>query len=138
MKIWQDVLSVDSLGINDNFFELGGHSLLALRMFAKLEEQFRVTLPLATLFQAPTVAGLAAPSVREQPASGRSLVPIQPTGNRPPVFGIPGVGGNVIAYSALVQLMGPDRPFYGLQSQGLDGGGDSAHANRGHRGGVSL
>lgn len=122
VKIWQDVLSIGSLGINDNFFELGGHSLLAVRMFAKLEEQLRVALPLATLFQAPTVAGLAA-LLREGvwPALGRSLIPIQPTGSRSPVFGMPGVQGTVFMYNALAQLIGPDQPFYGLQSRGLDG-----------------
>ncbi|NOT55709.1 MAG: amino acid adenylation domain-containing protein [Deltaproteobacteria bacterium] len=122
VTIWRDVLAVDSIGTSDNFFALGGHSLLALRMFVKMEEQLHVTLPLATLFQAPTVAGLAA-FIREgrQPTPGRSLVPIQQTGNRPPVFGVPGVGGNVLSYHALARFMGPDQPFYGLQSRGLDG-----------------
>ncbi len=122
VTIWREVLAVNSIGTNDNFFTLGGHSLLALRMFVKMEEQLHVTLPLATLFQAPTIAGLAALLRRGvKPEAGRSLVAIQPTGNRPPVFGIPGVGGNVIAYNALARLLGPDRPFYGLQSRGLDG-----------------
>jgi len=122
VKIWQDVLAVNLIAIHDNFFDLGGHSLLAVQMFAQLEEQLGVTLPLATLFQAPTIAGLAAFIRRgARPASRRSLVPIQPAGSRSPVFGMPGVGGNVLAYNALARLMGPDQPFYGLQSRGLDG-----------------
>ncbi len=122
VKLWQDVLSVGPVGIRDNFFDLGGHSLLAVRMFAQLQEQLRVTLPLATLFRAPTIAGLAA-LIRggARPALRRSLIPIQPAGSRPPVFGIPGVGGTVLVYNALARLLGPDQPFYGLQSRGLDG-----------------
>jgi len=122
IQIWQDVLSVDLVGTRDNFFDLGGHSLLAVRLFARLAEQLRVTLPLATLFQAPTIADLAA-FIRggARPTLGRSLVLIQPHGSRPPIFGIPGVGGNVFCYHELARSLGPEQPFYGLQSRGLDG-----------------
>jgi aspartate racemase len=122
VKIWQNILSVSSVGINDSFFDLGGHSLLAVRLFAQLEERLQVILPLVTLFRTPTIASLAG-LIREgvQPTSGRSLVPIQSTGSRPPVFGMPGVQGTVFIYNALAQLIGPNQPFYGLQSRGLDG-----------------
>jgi amino acid adenylation domain-containing protein len=124
--IWQEVLSVSRVGVRDNFFDLGGHSLLAVRMFARLEEQVGVKLPLATLFQAPTIEGLAA-AIRGdmRPAPGRSLVAIQPTGNRPPLFGIPGVGGIVLSYNDLARHLAPEQPFYGLQSRGVDGLGRS-------------
>src|SRR5439155_5375056 len=122
VQIWQAVLAVGPVGIRDNFFDLGGHSLLAVRMFAQLEAQLRITLPLATLFQAPTIEGLAT-LIRggAQLASRHSLVPIQPTGSRPPVFAMPGVSGDVLGYNTLARLLGPDQPFYGLQSRGLDG-----------------
>jgi thioesterase domain-containing protein/acyl carrier protein len=122
VKIWEEVLSVSHIGTHDNFFDLGGHSLLAVRMFARLEESQGIRLPLATLFRAPTIEGLAGVIGQgEVPASRRSLVPIQSGGNEPPLFGVPGVGGNVLCYSDLARLTGPDRPFYGLQSRGFDG-----------------
>src|SRR6185369_10192046 len=122
MGIWKDVLSVDHVGRRDSFFDLGGHSLLAVRMFARLEDSLGIRLPLATLFHTPTIEALAEVIGHpKEPASWRCLVPIQSGGSRAPLFGVPGVGGNVLCYNDLARLMGPDRPFYGLQSRGLDG-----------------
>ena len=53
--MWQTLLGVDSVGIRDNFFELGGHSLIAVRLFARIKKAYGVDLPLAVLFQAPTI-----------------------------------------------------------------------------------
>ena len=122
VKIWEELLAVNRIGTRDNFFDRGGHSLLAVRMFARLEECLRIRLPLATLFEAPTIEGLAA-LVRAgtRLSAGRALVAIQPAGSRPPVFAVSALGGNVLCFNDLARLLGPGLPFYGLQSRGLDG-----------------
>ncbi len=122
-RIWQHLLSVASVGLDDNYFDLGGDSSLAVQLFAQIERVCKVKLPLATLYEAPTIAELARIlSSGEGSASGWSpLVAIQPSGSRPPFFCMHGAGGNVLSYRKLAQYLGSDQPFYGLQSQGLDG-----------------
>ncbi|MFQ5610898.1 MAG: amino acid adenylation domain-containing protein [Anaerolineae bacterium] len=120
-RLWEEVLDVRPVGVRDNFFELGGHSLLGARLFARIEEAFERRLPLATLFQAPTVEQQAAVLRRQGDPTGlpgrwSSLVAVQPGGSRPPLFCVPGNLGNVfVDLGDLARYLGPDQPFYGLQ-----------------------
>jgi len=59
-QIWAEVLSLEQLGIHDNFFDLGGHSLAATRVVSEVIKTFQLELPVQALFQAPTVAQMAA------------------------------------------------------------------------------
>jgi thioesterase domain-containing protein len=54
-------------------------------------------------------------------AQERAIVPLQASGTRVPVFGVPGHNGDVFCYRALAQRLDEDQPFYGLQPPGVDG-----------------
>jgi amino acid adenylation domain-containing protein len=121
LKIWEELLGRKPIGLRDNFFDLGGHSLLAARLMHRVKQTMGETLPLAALLQAPTVEQLAEVLQGDYSRHWSSLVAMQPEGSKPPFFCVHGVGGNVIGFQKLAWRMRPDYPFYGLQSQGLDG-----------------
>lgn len=137
--IWEEVLGLEGIGVNDDFFDLGGQSILAARLMQRLKQAFGVEFGIAVLFEARTIARLAA-LVQEALASAgaadraapdgtrhghgfgwSTLVPIKPTGSRPPLFCVHGVLGTVVGFHALASHLDPDQPFYGLQAEGLNG-----------------
>jgi amino acid adenylation domain-containing protein len=120
--VWQEYLGGELPGIFDDFFHLGGHSLVAVRVMARLQQETGLRLPLATLFEHPTVEGLAAAL---QPDSELitwdSLVPIKPEGTKTPLYIVHGAGMNVLIYKMMSHYMDADQPVYGLQARGLNG-----------------
>jgi thioesterase domain-containing protein len=139
VQLWEKLLKKDPVGIHDNFFELGGDSLTGAICIYQLQEALSETIPLAAIFDAPTVfelaryleqklpAGVARlfgnpipiPAVIEEAVHPIILVPIQPKGSKPPLFCIHPAGGIVFPYYTLAHYLGKDQPLYGLQDPSL-------------------
>jgi aspartate racemase len=109
------------VGIHDNFFELGGHSLLAVRLLAQIEKTFGKNLPLATLFQSPTIQQLG--NILRQKgwsAPYQTLVTIQPGGSKRPLFFIHVLGKGLKFCRPLTSHLDPEQPIYGLAAEIMD------------------
>lgn len=65
-NIWCKVLGLGRVSVHDNFFVLGGHSLLATQVISRVREEFHVEIPLSSMFETPTIAGLATTVVERQ------------------------------------------------------------------------
>lgn len=117
-QIWCKLFDDRSIGRDDNFFELGGHSLLAVRVVLEIEKLLGWRLPVATLFQTPTIASLAE-VLRQKNGTAptrASLVPLQPQGSRSPFFFVHGWGGEVFGFEHLAGRLAPHQPVFGLRA----------------------
>jgi amino acid adenylation domain-containing protein len=123
-RIWAETLGLEKVGIRDDFFGLGGHSLLALKLMSEIEQTFKVTLPLAVLFRASTIADLAAELELSSHESNTSpLVRIQEQGSFPAIFFAHDVSGQVLSYYPLAAHLKEHHPLYALQSRPVNGQG---------------
>jgi thioesterase domain-containing protein len=131
-RLWLEALRLDRVSVRDGFFDLGGHSLLAARLFGRLHSEFGVALPLAVLFEAPTIELLAARIDAEQAPTGGPAVSGRESGllvrlnvgadpRQAPLFVVGGLTGNVLNLRHLARICDPARDFYGIQARGLRG-----------------
>ncbi|MGB9048579.1 MAG: amino acid adenylation domain-containing protein, partial [Pseudonocardiaceae bacterium] len=118
--IFAEVLGLTRVGIDDDFFDLGGHSLLATRLISRIRAALEMNLSIRTLFETPTVAGLARlVDTATQRDAFDVLLPLRTQGVRPPLFCIHPAGGLSWCYAGLLRHVGPDHPIYALQAPGL-------------------
>ena len=111
VEIWEDVLRRRPIGLDDDFFALGGHSLLAARLTARVGKTLGIKLPLASVFEAPTVAQMAS-LLRDRKAlvPAPRIIALRASGFRPPLFLVGPLFGT------LLPRMSGHQPVYGVSS----------------------
>ena len=130
--LWCEILGRALVGIDESFLDLGGDSRTGLALFSAIEQRFGRALPLALLFEAPTVreqavhlrAGIAREGLAPAIDWSATLVPESATTNRPRLFCVPAVDGYAFVYRPLaVELAATENPTHVvvLQFPGLDG-----------------
>ena len=119
-EIWKEGMKWDSVSIKDNFFESGGNSLIAVRLIDKINKQFGCNLPLNALFEASTIEKLASKVDSDEVKSSSRLVRLSSDGEKNPVYCWPGLGGYPMNLGLLANKINIDRPFYGVQAQGIN------------------
>jgi amino acid adenylation domain-containing protein/non-ribosomal peptide synthase protein (TIGR01720 family) len=122
-RLVAEVLGVADIGVHDDFFALGAHSLLLVRLATALRRDFAVDVPVARLFTAPTVAGVARLLAGDAPA-GDALDPVltlHAGGDRPPLFCLAPASGLAWQFAGLKRYLPADVPLIGLQSPLLSG-----------------
>jgi len=67
LEIWKEILTIHQpIGIHDNFFDVGGHSMSAIRVTGRIQDEFNILVPVARMFEMPTIAQLAHWIVQQQ------------------------------------------------------------------------
>ncbi|MER7014798.1 amino acid adenylation domain-containing protein [Saccharopolyspora sp. NPDC000359] len=122
--LFAEVLGLPSVGVHDDFFRSGGHSFLAAQLVRRIQLVFGAELSVRSVFEAPTVAELAAELGSDSAADPFAVVlPLRTGGHRPPLFCVHPASGTSWSYAGLLAHLSPDQPLYGLQAPALTGGG---------------
>ncbi|HVK99647.1 MAG TPA: amino acid adenylation domain-containing protein, partial [Dongiaceae bacterium] len=122
--IWEAFLPVERVSVRDNFFELGGHSLIGVRIMARINKELGTQLQVAALLATQSIEKLAQLIGQGGEAGESLLVPIagNDAGNdKPPLFVIHPVGGDVLIYADLARALQSNFSVYGLRARGLSG-----------------
>lgn len=127
VEIWQETLGVTKVGIQDDFFTLGGDSLSAAEILTDIERLYNKAIPPATFLEYRTIEQMAAYLFGgdEDTATG-SLYPVQPLGSKPPLFLLPGIGGDVFYFRFLARHLGNDQPVFAIEMLSSEAGSISS------------
>ncbi len=126
-QAWADLLGTEPAR-DDNFFDSGGHSLLAARLARRIDLAFGVRLPVAAIFEQPTLAAVAEAVdqlPRARPASTAVTLRDGVAGAVPVVLAHP-LGGELDAYAQMIGRLPGKHAVWGIQSRSVAAGVEEA------------
>ncbi|WP_304197890.1 amino acid adenylation domain-containing protein [Flavobacterium alvei] len=119
--IWKECLNIENIDIFSNFFEMGGHSIKAVKIMYEIKKHTGKRIPISTLLEHTTIEKFAKLVETSEELFSDCLVPLQPNGNKPPLFMLHGGGLDVLCLVNMSKHFDEDQPFYGLQGVGPKG-----------------
>jgi len=119
-SLWEEVLSIDGLGVEDDYFALGGTSLQSVKLFSEIERRFGVALRLTTLLAAPTIRTLATLIEPTSAATHRSIVPLRRAGPDN-LFLVHDGLGETLLYLNLARRLPANVSVFGIEPRQLPG-----------------
>lgn len=120
-SIWSTLLGHESFTLEDSFFDVGGHSLLANQLFAKIEDDFGVILPVSTIFSHESIIDLSHAVCNKQSNHYFSpLVKLRNGGAKNVLYCIHPGGGSLFCYHELIKRLPDDWSVFGVQSKNCD------------------
>ncbi|TNP23667.1 amino acid adenylation domain-containing protein [Bacillus sp. CD3-5] len=122
IAIWEEILSLSSIGINDDFFDLGGHSIKAIEVIGAIRKKLGLQLPLSCLFEHKTIKGLSEYiKIKDAPDDEALIFPLKEgSSSEAPLFLIHPGGGGALCYVLLAKCMANDMRIFGIQSRGYE------------------
>ena len=111
VALWEQVFSIQPIGIKDNFFSLGGNSLMATSMVVEIEKIFNKKLSQAIFFKASTIEELAA-IISQKEIASEIVIKINSNGKKPPLFVI---ANNGYLYQQMIEYLETEQPMYIIQ-----------------------
>jgi acetoacetyl-CoA synthetase len=117
--LWETLFDLSPISPDDDFFQLGGDSLLGMELMAGIEEITGQALPLAILFNRPTIAGLSETLKAGIGDRFDLLVPVK-SGEGAPLFAIHSMAGSVLEQHRLLNQIDTPRPVVAVQARGMD------------------
>ncbi|MDN7780341.1 non-ribosomal peptide synthetase, partial [Burkholderia orbicola] len=120
-QIWQSLLGIERVGRHDDFFGLGGHSLLAVQMVSRLRQALGVEIALRELFVQTTLNKFSSAVLNHlrSELADSNLVAVRSHGNRPPIFLVHPIEGEIGYARELAACLDSERPVYALAATGL-------------------
>jgi amino acid adenylation domain-containing protein len=120
VKIWEELLKRERVGVTDNFFALGGQSLLAVMLVSRIERELGLRLPLSRVMERATIEALAGSLEQQEEKPKGHLITLTRGGGEIPLVFISGIGGFGFIFHGLGAALGNDHPLHVLNAVGAD------------------
>lgn len=123
VNLWQNILGIESVGVEDDFFDIGGHSLNALQVIDKTNKLFKKALSIQHLYKYPTVRELSVLLNETNTKQMDIIVPLRDLKNKPPhLFVCHPASGMIYCFNPMTSQISHPISIFGIQDPSITEG----------------